>query len=192
MGKMQKISYNSPVILSFFLISLGALILNTLTLGYTNEMFFSVYKSSFVNPLTYIRLVGHVFGHADFEHFFGNMLIILLIGPILEEKYGSKTIAILIVFTAVVTGLVNMIFTNNMLLGASGIAFMFIILTSIVNLEKGKIPLTLILISVMYVGNEIYLGITSVDNVSRMTHILGGALGAIFGYVLNSKKVKKF
>ncbi len=191
MGKMQKVSYNSPVILTFFLISLSALILNFVTLGKTNELFFSVYKSSFTDPLTYVRMVGHVFGHANFSHFFGNMLIILLIGPILEEKYGSKTIAILILFTAVITGIFNVVFTNNMLLGASGIAFMFTILISVVNLEKGKIPLTLILISVMYIGNEVFLGITSDDNVSRMTHILGGALGAVFGYVLNAKKIKK-
>ncbi len=191
MGKIKKLSYNSPVVLTFFFISLGALILNIITMGTTNELFFSVYKSSFANPLTYVRMVGHVFGHANFEHFFGNMLIILLIGPILEEKYSSKTIALLILFTAVITGLANMLFTNNMLLGASGIAFMFIMLTSIVNLEKGKIPLTLILISVMYIGNEIYLSITSVDNVSRITHIIGGVLGAVFGYVLNTKKTRR-
>ncbi len=191
MSGIKKVSYNSPVVLTFFLISLGALVLNIVTLGKTNELFFSVYKSSFANPLTYVRMVGHVFGHANFEHFFNNMLIILLIGPILEEKYGSKTIAYLIGFTAIITGLFSMLFTNNMLLGASGVAFMFIILTSVVNLEKGKIPLTLILISVLYIGNEVFLGLTSVDNVSRMTHIIGGVLGAVFGYVLNYKKFKK-
>ncbi len=191
MGKIQKVSYNSPVILTFFLISLGALILNTVTMGYTNEMFFSVYKSSYTNPLAYVRMVGHIFGHANFEHFFNNMLIILLIGPILEEKYGSKTIALLILFTAIVTGLFNVVFTNNALLGASGIAFMFTILISVVNLEKGKIPLTLVLISIMYIGNEVFLGITSADNVSRMTHIIGGLLGAVFGFVLNSKRSRK-
>ncbi len=186
---MKKISYNSPVILTFFFISLGALILNTITMGNTNILFFSVYESSFANPLTYIRLVGHVFGHVNFSHFFSNMLVLLLIGPILEEKYSSKIIAILIVVTAVITGLFNMIFTDNMLLGASGIAFMFIMLISTVNFEKGKIPLTLILISIMYIGNEIFLGLTSADNVSRITHILGGVIGAIFGYVLNAKRV---
>ncbi len=188
---MNKISYNSPVILSFVLISLGALILNFLTGGLTNALFFSVYRSSFTDPLAYIRIFGHVFGHANFEHFFNNMLVILLVGPILEEKYGSKTIIWLIAFTACITGLFQIIFFNTGLLGASGIAFMMIILTSVVNIQKGKIPLTLILVSVMYIGNEIFLGLTSVDNVSRITHILGGILGAIFGYVLNSKKVKK-
>ncbi len=191
MGKMQKISYNAPVILTFFLISLSALVLNIFTAGNTNEMFFSVYKSSFTNPLTYVRLIGHIFGHINFEHFFNNMLIILLIGPILEEKYGSKIILMLILFTAVITGLFNIIFTNNALLGASGIAFMFTILISVVNLEKGKIPLTLVLISIMYIGNEVFLGITSADNVSRMTHIIGGLLGAMFGFILNSKKGRK-
>ncbi len=191
MGKMQKLSYNSPVILTFFLISLGALILNIVTAGNTNQMFFSVYKSSFTDPLTYVRMVGHVFGHANFSHFFNNMLIILLIGPILEEKYGSKTIALLILFTAIITGLFNVVFTNNALLGASGVAFMFTILISVVNLEKGKIPLTLVLISIMYIGNEVFLGLTSSDNVSRMTHIIGGLLGAVFGFMLNAKKGKK-
>ncbi len=188
---MNKISYNSPVILTFVLISLGALILNFVTGGLTNTLFFSVYRSSFTDPLAYVRLIGHVFGHANFEHYFNNMLIILLIGPILEEKYGSKTMVWLIGFTAVITGLFQVIFFSSGLLGASGIAFMMIILTSVVNIQKGKIPLTLILVSVMYIGNEIFLGLTSVDNVSRITHILGGILGAVFGYVLNSKKIKK-
>ncbi len=188
---MNKISYNSPVILTFVLISFTALVLNFVTGGLTNELFFSVYKSSFVDPLGYIRLIGHVFGHANFEHFFGNMLIILLVGPILEEKYGSKAIAWLILFTALFTGIFQVIFSNNGLLGASGLAFMMIILTSVVNIQKGKIPLTLILVSVMYIGNEIILGFTSVDNVSRITHILGGILGAVFGYILNINKIKK-
>ncbi len=188
---MNKISYNSPVVLTFVLISLVALIMNFITGGLTNALFFSVYRLSFTDPLAYIRIIGHVFGHANFEHFFNNMLIILLIGPILEEKYGSKIMIWLILFTAFITGLFQIIFFNTGLLGASGIAFMMIILTSIVNIQKGKIPLTLIIVSVMYIGNEIFLGLTSVDNVSRITHILGGILGAIFGYILNTKMIKK-
>ncbi len=188
---MKKISYNSPVILTFVLISLIALVLDYVTGGVTNKLFFSVYRSSFIDPLGYIRLFGHVFGHANFEHFFNNMLIILLVGPVLEEKYGSKVMIGLIAFTAFVTGLVQVIFFSNGLLGASGIAFMMIILISVVNIQKGKIPLTLILVSFMYIGNEIFLGFTSVDNVSRVTHILGGVIGALFGYLLNERQFRK-
>ncbi len=185
---MSKISYNSPVILTFVLVSFISLLIGYLTGGYSTYILFSVYKSPLSNPLTYVRLFTHVLGHANFSHFFGNMTIILLVGPALEEKYGSKIIFYLIVFTALITGLCNMMLFNTALLGASGIAFMFIILSSFVNMRKGQIPLTLILISVMYIGNEIFLSFTIDDNISRITHILGGLLGGVFGYVLNIKK----
>ena len=66
-----KISFNSPVILGFAVICFGALILGVITGGRTNNMFFSVYRSSLLDPLTYVRFVGHVFGHAGWEHFLG-------------------------------------------------------------------------------------------------------------------------
>ncbi len=187
---MNKISYNSPVILTFVLISLFSLILGFVTNGASTTLLFSVYRCSLTDPLGYIRIFTHVLGHANFEHFFGNMLIILLIGPVLEEKYGGKMLIYLILFTALITGLFNVIFFSSALLGASGVAFMFIVLSSFVNIKSKKIPLTLILISVMYIGNEIFLSFTSVDNVSRITHIIGGLLGAFFGYLLNTKKME--
>lgn len=185
---MKKISYNSPVILTFVILSFISLILGEITNGLTTRLFFSVYKSSLLEPLFYVRLICHTLGHINLEHYFSNMLIILLVGPALEEKYGSKIILYLIIFTSLITGLFNIIFFNTALLGASGIAFMFILLSSFVNIRKGQVPLTLILISFMYIGNEIYLSMTSVDNVSRITHILGGILGAFFGFILNTKR----
>ncbi len=188
---MSKISYNSPVILTFALVSFISLILGAITGGFTTQLLFSVYRSPLTDPLSYIRIFTHVLGHVNFQHFFGNMTIILLVGPTLEEKYGSKIIFYLIIFTALITGLFNVMMFRTALLGASGIAFMFIILSSFVNMKKGQIPLTLVLISVMYIGNEIYLSFVSADNISRITHILGGSLGAVFGYVLNTKKEKR-
>ena len=87
---MKKITWNSPVILSFALISLIALGLNTITNGTTNYLIFSVYGGSLLNPLFYLRLFTHVLGHADLSHYMNNMLLFLLVGPMLEEKYGSK------------------------------------------------------------------------------------------------------
>ncbi len=187
---MPKISYNSPVILTFVLLSLMSLVLGMITNGYSTILLFSVYRAPLTDPLFYIRIFTHVLGHVNFSHFFSNMLIILLVGPVLEEKYGSKVMFYLIAFTALITGLFNVIFFRTSLLGASGIAFMFVLLASFVNIKKGTIPLTLILISIMYIGNEIYLSFTSVDNVSRITHIIGGLLGAFFGYILNTSERK--
>ncbi len=185
MKYLRNIRYNSPVILSFVFLSLGALILGTITKGLTNRMFFSVYRSSLLNPFTYIRLFGHVLGHSDLQHFMGNMTYILLLGPIIEEKYTSKNLLEMIGITAVVTGVVNMIFFDSALLGASGIAFMFIILSSITGIKDGEIPLTLIIVVIFFLGQQVIQGITQHDNISQLTHIIGGVLGIVFGLMLN-------
>lgn len=184
--KTLKISFNSPVILGFTLVCLGALVLNVLTAGLTNTLFFSVYRSPMLAPLSYVRLIGHVFGHANWSHFIGNITLILVVGPLLEEKYGSKKMAIVIFVTAVVTGLANVIlFPNIRLLGASGVVFALILLASFTSFQSGKIPLTFILVAVLYIGGEVVDGIFVQDNVSQLTHILGGVVGAGLGYKMN-------
>jgi len=150
---------------------------------------FSVYRSSFVDPLAYIRIFGHIFGHINFEHFFSNFLVLLLVGPILEEKYGSKRLMQIMAFTAAITGIVQIIFFSSALLGASGIVFMFMILASFANVKDGRIPLTLIVVFVIYIGREVVSGITIDDSVSRVTHIAGGVCGAVFGFVINRGKI---
>ena len=104
---MKKLQYNSPVILTFFLLSLGVLLLDWLTGGWTTLHAFCVYRSSLADPLFYVRLFGHVLGHADFDHFLGNMLLLLVIGPPLEEKYGSRTLLAGILLTAGVSGILQ-------------------------------------------------------------------------------------
>ena len=85
-----RISFNSPVVLIFTFICFAAWLLGVITDHATTNLFFSVYNSSLINPLTYVRFIGHVFGHADFEHFMGNIMLILVIVPLLEEKYGRR------------------------------------------------------------------------------------------------------
>ena len=107
---MKKLQYNSPVILTFFLLSLGVLVLDWITGGWTTLHAFCVYRSSMADPLFYVRLFGHVLGHAGFDHFLGNMLLLLVIGPPLEEKYGSRTLLIGILLTAGVSGVLQCVF----------------------------------------------------------------------------------
>lgn len=182
------ISFNSPVILSFTAICLAALILDYITKGATTNTFFSVYRSSLLSPLTYVRFIGHIFGHAGWEHFIGNIMMILVVGPLLEEKYGSSSILFAIVTTALVTGLANFIlFPQKQLLGASGVVFAFILLASFTSLREGEIPLTFILVALIYMGEQIYEGIFIHDNVSNLTHIFGGLIGSGFGYAMNKR-----
>jgi rhomboid-like protein len=181
-----KISFNSPVILSFFILSFMALILGIITGGYTTNMLFCIYRYTMFSPLTYIRLFTHVLGHADWNHFIGNIMLLLVIGPPLEKRYGSKIMILLILLTAFFTGIVFIIvFPQKSLLGASGVVFALILLSSFSGSEEGKIPLTFILVAIFYIGQEIIIGITTPDNISNMTHILGGAVGAVMGHMLN-------
>ena len=63
-----RVVLNAPVVLCFALICLIAQVLNQLTGGASNRMVFSVYRASPLNPLTWVRCVCHVFGHADWNH----------------------------------------------------------------------------------------------------------------------------
>ncbi len=186
----KKIQYNSPVILSFTMLSFISLILGELTNKASTILFFSVYKGPLTDILFYFRLIGHILGHADLEHFLGNFLIILLIGPILEEKYGSRAMISMIFLTAIVTGILNVLLFNTALLGASGIAFMLILLSSFVNTQEGKIPLTLILIIILFIGKEVIDIVFANDNISNLTHIVGGLCGGIFGFYTDHRKRK--
>lgn len=119
------------------------------------------------------------------------MLLLLIVGPLLEEKYGSKNIIIIILITAVVSGLANVVlFPRTALLGASGVVFAFILLSSITSFEEGSIPLTFILVALIYIGGQILEGITLRDNISNSTHIIGGIVGTLYGYYMNRRKVK--
>ncbi len=184
---LRRIQYNSPVILTFTLLSFISILLGQLTNNYSTYLLFSVYRGSLTDIFFYFRLVGHVLGHADLQHFLGNFLLILLIGPILEEKYGSRAIFRMIFITAIVTGLLNILLFDTALLGASGVAFMLILLSSFVNTREGKIPLTLILIIFLFVGREIIGIVFAKDNISQLTHIVGGLCGGIFGFYAKKK-----
>ena len=90
--------------------------------------------------------------------------------------------------TALVTGIVNYIFFPSVALcGASGVVFSFILLSSFTGFREGEIPLTFILVAVIYIGQQIFQGITVNDNISNMAHIVGGIVGAVIGYGLNKR-----
>lgn len=181
----DKISYNSPVVLSYVIICALELLLNFLTGGLLNNLLV-------LRKALSLNLVTYIFAHANLSHLTGNMTLMLLVGPVAEEKYGSKNLLVMIFSTAIVSGFLNCILFHTGILGASGIVFMMIILSAFTNFEKGKIPLSLILVVLFYLGNEIVAGIFTIDNVSQFGHIAGGIMGLVWGfYHMNSGKAKE-
>jgi GlpG protein len=176
------------VVLTFVIVSFGVMVANYLTAGLSNKLLFMTYHSSLASPLTYVRMFTHVLGHAGWSHYIGNMMYLLLLGPMLEEKYGSRAIIEVILVTGLVTGLVTwFLFPNIALCGASGVVFAFIMMTSFTSFKEGEIPLTVILVAIIFIGQQVYEGILVQDDISNMAHILGGIVGAIAGYILNKK-----
>ena len=191
--KKLKISYNSPVVLTFVLICAIVLVVGMITRGNSTKLLFMTYHSPLNDFLTYPRFFTHVFGHGGWEHFINNAAYLLLLGPMLEEKHGSKVLIKIIAITAFATGIVNYIFFPSVALcGASGVVFAFIILASFTGFKNGEIPLTFILVVVLYIGQQVYQGLFLKDNVSNFTHILGGAVGSVLGWYMERHKMSRY
>lgn len=177
MAKLR-ITYNAPVVLTFTLAALVVFIL--LNVSPALAGWFSA-APHLDDTKSYFGLFTHILGHASWEHLLGNFMLILLLGPILEERHGSFNLLLMILVTALVTGLANLAFSNHALLGASGIVFMMILLASMANIRGGEIPLTFIAVAIIYMGGEIVHSFRS-DGISHMAHLVGGAVGAAFGF----------
>ena len=180
-----KLTYNAGFTLTFCFLSLAILLLNALMGGVVNGLFG---LSSDLGVDEFYRLITYVLCHADLQHFIGNIMLLLMLGPILEEKYGAKLLALMTIFTAVVTGLLNVLLFEQGIIGASGIVFMFIVLSSMVNMKEKEVPLTFVFIVLIYVGGEV-LNSFGADNISQFAHIIGGVIGGGLGFLLSRKKL---
>ena len=65
---------------------------------------------------------------------------------------------------------------------------MMILLSSFGGVRNGVIPITLILVAVFYLGGELWDAIFVDDNVSQLTHIIGGLCGTFLGFALSGRR----
>ncbi len=182
------ISFDSPAVLLFAGLCLLALLLDGFTGGASTVKVFSVYRSSLLDPLFYVRLFGHVLGHSGLTHLIGNLSLLLVIGPACEKRLGSWRLLLAFAVTALVSGIAHILLSpNTALLGASGIVYMLIFLSAVSGASDGEIPLTLILVGVMYIGSELY-GLFFADDISQITHIIGAVCGVVCGRLLTHRR----
>ncbi len=181
----MRIKYNAPVILTYSLLSICVLVFSGN--GMLSRYFSSPGQLAFFNPYFYFRLLSYITAHANWSHLMGNFMIILLVGPLLEEKYGSATLLEMIFITAVTTALLNAFLFSNSLIGGSGVAFMLILLSSFSNIRAREIPLTFILIAALYIGSEV-VSTLKVDKISQFSHLAGGFIGAGYGFLRSGRR----
>ena len=181
----MKLKYNAFVTLSFTFLCIGILAVKDLAFPYLIRDFFTVPShTSFVATKTssYFLLFSHVLGHSDWGHLFANISFILLLGPLLEENYGSFILFVMIVTTAFVTGVLNICFSSQALLGSSGIVFMMILLSSFTNTDADEIPLSFLLVLALFLIKDVFTAVKS-ENISQFAHLVGGACGSLFGFL---------
>jgi len=183
----MRIAYNAPFVLTFMLTAIAIMAWTIFVDATFTEQYFMLHPEiNLQDPFFYWRLFSHVLGHENWDHLISNGTFILLIGPYLEEKYGSANLLFMSLLTAFFTAVVTLFFFPSFLLGASGVVFMMILLGSFTNVKSGYIPLTFILILFLFLGNEILKSFQQ-DDISQMAHIVGGICGSIFGFVLNKR-----
>jgi len=198
MKKKLRVTYNAPVTLTFAILSLVILLLDNYLLGkHLVPAIFTVPSRigsengfNYKSLLDYIRLFTHVLGHSDWNHLLGNFSFLLLLGPLMEERYGSRMVLLMLAVTAFVTGVINVCLIPHPLLGASGIVFMLIILASITTLDKHEIPLSFIFVVAIYLGREL-INAPKTENISTVAHIAGGLCGSLFGFMVAPKAKRK-
>ena len=193
-----RLTYNAPVTLTFALISTIIVFMDSVFKTNLVGSFFSAPGRGlfdFGNVSHYFRLFTHILGHAGWAHLLGNFSFILLLGPRLEEKHGSFPLLFMILITAFITGLLNaLLVPNSRLAGASGIAFMMILLSSFTKAKAGEIPLSFILVALLFLSKEIYAAFQEnvvtgqKNNISELAHIAGGLCGALFGFLLKDRE----
>lgn len=174
--KKFRFSYNAPVVLTFALIAVGVHLLPE------SMKHYFVMRPRLESIEDFFALFTHIAGHGNWDHLLSNFTMILLLGPILEERHGSRSLLAMILTTSLVTSLLNLFIFKDVVLGASGIVFMFILLASTANLKKREIPMTFIAVAILFLGREI-VNIVDNDQISQMAHLIGGVVGAIFGFL---------
>lgn len=189
MKRFSLIDYNAPFCLNLAFICIGVFLAGVLSNGWLLAHVFSIPgQASFFDWTTYPRLFLHVLGHANTGHLFSNLMLLLLIGPMLEKIHGALTLLLISCITALVTGLLMVLFFPGLLLGASGIIFAFIVLSSFANARNGKIPLTFVIVSCVFVGAEIVRAMEGGSQIAYFAHIAGGAIGGLAGFAITANR----
>lgn len=187
---LRRLTINAPVILVFVL-ACSVIYCFTATIG--GQRVLGVHDTwDAFRPLQYSSLFTHIFAHSSLSHLRGNVSHLLLVGPSVENEFGSKNLAIIMVIVSLVSAFAHILLgsTRSHQLGASGVVFACILLNSLVSADNGRIPLAFVLIAVMYLGEELALmfNIFNPDNVSHHAHLFGGIVGGAAGFYIHKQR----
>lgn len=94
-----------------------------------------------INFLTYALFDGGRLSNISYP-----MMMIVVLGPIIEERIGSIQLAFISILTILINGILYSILFTQKLYGPTCVAYMMILLAYFVNIKKGERPISFILI----------------------------------------------
>ena len=194
-----KVAYDAPVTLTFVIVSAIIFLLNMLLAKSGKAAGFEKIFASPTNqagalpfiinaPLSYLRLLFYIFGASvgGASLLFTNLILIMLLGPAMEERYGSVIIGIMIFVSALFAGVLNACFCETSLVGAGPLVSMMIFLNAFMSFSKKKFPLSFAAVMVLFVLLQIFSGAGAVQIIICIS---GGLCGSLFAF-LTSPKMK--
>ena len=195
-----KVSYDAPVTLTFVLISAIIFLLNIFlaksgkAAGLQSLLASPTSQAGALpfivkQPLSYLRLLLYIFGAGNAGGeigLFTNLILIMLLGPAMEERYGSVIIGIMIFVSALFSGVLNACFCETSLMGAVPVVCMMIFLNAFMSFSKKKFPLSFAAVMVLFVVLQVFSGAGAIRIIIC---IAGGLCGSLFAF-LTSPKMK--
>lgn len=208
--KKFRVTYDAPITLSFIFITAIIFILDQFALkGSLSEKILicsgrtNGYSFDYTSPLSYVRIFAHVFHANNWINMLSNATFLLLLGPVLEERYGSIAIALTLFLSSLISGVLAT-FSPIPVSGPSAIIFLFILLSTITSFEKRNLSLSSILLFILYsafvlsqgygnnlslfTGNKIIIFFKA--NIPSFMSLIAGILGSIAGFLTAPKATK--
>ena len=193
------ITFNAPFTITFCLISLAVFLLDFFI--FKNHMIEAAFTCkahsgkapfNFTTPLDYITILTHCFGTTDIISLLINMVLLLIMGPAVEERYGSPLLILMSFIAVLLTGVLTACISSTPVTGAASLVLLFIFLSSIQAFQKKQLQFSWMLVIAFYIAKDIIKGPFGKDFLDLLMpiliNLLAGIAGSLFGFLSAPKK----
>ena len=186
-------SYRKRTI-QLIIVCVAAYIFQFITGFWRNE--FLILNLTFIPELAFTKpwvFITSMFLHADLNHIFFNMFVLLMLGPTLERRIGGKKFLTLFIVSGIIGNVgyfTTAYISNNTFvpaIGASGAVYgvvgaLAILYPRMKVLIYGIIPMPMIVTAFLYVMID-FFGLFMPTGVAHGAHIGGMIVGIIFAII---------
>lgn len=188
-----KFNYDAPVTLTFTLLSVLLFVIDFVFLKerLNSSIFITPtvsgdFQFSFSSLNSYLRLFLYIFGRESTLLFFSRLVIITLLGPRMEERYGSAVIGIMILVSTLFTGVLSASCCKHPFNGTDPIVFMLILLDMLFHISKKTISLSSALATALFIAC-LFINPNENGLVGILIVLAGGLCGSLFAFMASPK-----